>query len=80
MQTGEKITAILLIFIALIQLLPLLFTINLLRGKVNSNIPAGVLALIFSGIIGGILILVGKYTETPVTVNQQQKLNILVKY
>lgn len=71
LQTGEKITAILLIFIALIQLLPLFFTINLLRGKANSNIPAGVLALIFSGIIGGILILVGKYTETPVTVNQQ---------
>lgn len=72
LQTAEKITAIFLIFIALIQLLPLFFTINLLRGKANSNIPAGVLALIFSGIIGGILILVGKYTEVPVTVVNQQ--------
>ncbi|WP_375317585.1 hypothetical protein [Spiroplasma endosymbiont of Virgichneumon dumeticola] len=54
--TTKKITAIFWIVVALLQLLPLFFSINLLRGKANANIPAGVISLFFSGVIGGILI------------------------
>ncbi|WP_308149456.1 hypothetical protein [Spiroplasma sp. AdecLV25b] len=71
--TTKKITAIFWIVVALLQLLPLFFSINLLRGKANSNIPAGVISLIFSGVIGGILILVGKYTATPVDTSVTQQ-------
>lgn len=63
----RKISAAMIIIMGVIQILPLYFCINLLRGKASSNIPAGVLSLIFSGLIGGILILVGKYQVGTVT-------------
>ncbi|WP_342276478.1 hypothetical protein [Spiroplasma endosymbiont of Nebria brevicollis] len=71
-QAAKKIVVGFCVVVGLLQLLPLFFSINLLRGKANSNILAGVIALIFSGVIGGILILVGKYTAEPTDANVTQ--------
>lgn len=50
------------VFIFLIgQIITLVLSILLLKGKLSSNIIIGVFSLIFSGFIGGLLILLGKY-------------------
>ncbi|WP_338988804.1 hypothetical protein [Spiroplasma endosymbiont of Seladonia tumulorum] len=54
------VTGIFLI-IAGIEIIPIIMCNNVLKGKAESNLAAGVIALIFSGLISGLLILIGKY-------------------
>lgn len=55
------VISVMIIIADLTQILTLVFCISLLRGKARSQIPAGILSGMFSGWLGGILILVGKY-------------------
>ena len=58
--TGVGMGIFLIIFCC-VQIAPIILCSLVLRGQAKSNIAAGVVSLIFSGLIGGILILVGKY-------------------
>ncbi|AHF60500.1 hypothetical protein P344_00130 [Spiroplasma mirum ATCC 29335] len=59
-STGIGVGIFLIIFCC-VQIAPVILCSLVLRGRAKSNIAAGVVSLIFSGLIGGILILVGKY-------------------
>lgn len=55
------VTGIFYLIIAGIKIIPIIMCNNVLKGKAESNLAAGVIALIFSGLISGLLILIGKY-------------------
>ncbi|AKU79363.1 hypothetical protein [Spiroplasma turonicum] len=59
-----------IIFIMVIvcfQIPTIIASAKVLRGTAKGKTAAGVLSIIFSGIVGGVLILCGKYEETNMT-------------
>ncbi|AHF57164.1 hypothetical protein SERIO_v1c00260 [Spiroplasma eriocheiris] len=64
---------IFLIIFCCVQIAPIILCSLVLRGHAKSNIAAGVVSLIFSGLIGGILILVGKYGPVQPQPNQWEQ-------
>ncbi|MBH8623525.1 hypothetical protein [Spiroplasma sp. hyd1] len=51
------------LFCSLAQIFPILLCVNVLKEKAKSHTAAGIVSLIFTGIVGGVLILVGKYEK-----------------
>ncbi|AKX33780.1 hypothetical protein SLITO_v1c01120 [Spiroplasma litorale] len=58
------IAAIFLLALAALQIPTLVLCAKILKGTASSKTAAGVVSIIFSGLIGGILILCGNYGET----------------
>ncbi|ELL44175.1 hypothetical protein [Spiroplasma melliferum] len=58
---GVYAAAIIYLIIAGVEIVPIIMCNNVLKGKVESNLAAGIIALLFSGLVSGILILIGKY-------------------
>ncbi|KAF0851632.1 MAG: hypothetical protein EIB84_06825 [Spiroplasma poulsonii] len=66
---------IMYLIIGSVQIAPIILCTSVLKGKAESHIAAGIVSLLFSFLIGGILILVGKYEidkSRPIIINQQQ--------
>ncbi|WHQ36632.1 hypothetical protein [Spiroplasma sp. SV19] len=55
------LTAVIYLLIGAVEIAPIVLCTSVLKGKAESHIAAGIVSLIFSFLIGGILILVGKY-------------------
>ncbi|PQP78240.1 hypothetical protein C6B38_07315 [Spiroplasma sp. ChiS] len=56
---GVYASAIIYLIITGVEIVPIIMCNNVLKGKVESNLAAGIIALLFSGLVSGILI--GKY-------------------
>ncbi|AGM25074.1 hypothetical protein [Spiroplasma chrysopicola] len=65
-STNAIVLGIIWFCFALAQIASILLAVFVLNGKASNHIAAGVVSIIFTGIIGGILILVGKYEITAI--------------
>ncbi|AGM26132.1 hypothetical protein SSYRP_v1c05420 [Spiroplasma syrphidicola EA-1] len=66
-STVTMVLGILWFCFAAAQIASILLAVFVLNGKANNHIAAGVVSIILTGIIGGILILVGKYETKVIT-------------